>query len=165
MKFHFFAATLLVLFGIGSAYSNDFRIKSKNEFPPLSHYKNVEAFEQHNQEYIQTCLEFTGGGSGGIPCLINYELWDRELNIYYKELFGKLDDTGKNVLKQSQIAWLKERDLSFRFNSILLNKRYKDKKGTMYSFMRAADADKLMVPLVRQRALYLKNASEILDKQ
>ncbi len=163
MKFQFFVVTLLVLFSVGSAHANDFRIKSKNEFPPLSHYKDVEAFEKHNQEYIRTCLEYTGGGSGSIPCLINYELWDRELNIYYKELSGKLDEAGKNALKQSQIAWLKERDLSFRFNAFLLNRAYKDKKGTMYSLMRAGDADKLMVPLVRQRALYLKNASHILD--
>ena len=162
MKFHFFAAILLVLFGIGSVQSNDFRIKTKNEFPPLSHYKDVEAFERHNKEYIQICLEYTGGGSGSIPCLINYELWDRELNIYYKELSGKLDDAGKKVLKQSQIAWLKERDLSFRLNALLLNKVYKNKKGAEYSLMRAGDADKLMVPLVKQRALYLRNASGIL---
>jgi uncharacterized protein YecT (DUF1311 family) len=162
MKLFFSLATLLVLFGVSFADSSDFTTKTRNDFPPLSKFKDVEEFESHYQEYIQTCLENTDGGTRSIRCLIGYEMWDRELNIYYKELFDKLDNAGKNALKQSQIAWLKERDLSIRFNSILLDKKYHQKQGTMYSLMRAGDADKLRVPIVKQRALYLKNASNIL---
>jgi uncharacterized protein YecT (DUF1311 family) len=162
MKLFFFAATLLVIFSVSSVHSFDFTTKTKNDFPTLSKFKDVDAFEHHYLEYIQTCLDNTGGGTGGIPCLIGYEMWDRELNIYYKELHGKLDNVGKNALRQSQIAWLKERDLSIKFNSILLDGKYQEKQGTMYSLMRAGDADKMMVPIIKQRALYLKNASIIL---
>jgi hypothetical protein len=57
---------------------------------------------------------------------------------------------------------LKERDLSIRFNSILLDRKYQEKQGTMYSLMRAGDADQMTVPIIKQRALYLKNASNVL---
>jgi uncharacterized protein YecT (DUF1311 family) len=162
MKLFFFAATLLIILSVSVVHSIDFTTKTKNDFPTLSKFKDVEAFEHHYQEYIQTCLDNTGGGTGGIPCLIGYEMWDRELNIYYKELHDKLDNAGKNSLKQFQIAWLKERDLSIKFNSILLDRKYQGKLGTMYSLMRAGDAHKMMVPIIKQRALYLKNASNIL---
>jgi uncharacterized protein YecT (DUF1311 family) len=162
MKLFFSLATLLVLFAISFAHSSDFTTKIKNDFPPLSKFKDIEEFESHYREYIQTCLDNSDGGTRGIPCLIGYEMWDRELNFYYKELYGKLDNSGKKALKQSQIAWLKERDLSIRFNSILLDRVYQEKQGTMYSLMRAGDADKMMVPIVKQRALYLKNASKLL---
>jgi uncharacterized protein YecT (DUF1311 family) len=162
MKLFFFSATLLVLFGISFAHSSGFTTKTKNDFPPLSKFKDVEAFESQYREYIQTCLDNTGGGTRSILCFIGYEMWDRELNIYYKELHRKLGHAGKNALRQSQIAWLKERDLSIRFNSILLERKYQEKQGTMYSLMRAGDADKMMIPIVKQRALYLKNASNIL---
>jgi len=41
--------------------------------------------------------------------------WDVELNKYYKLLMGILDKDAKKRLKESQLAWLKFRDLEFKF--------------------------------------------------
>jgi uncharacterized protein YecT (DUF1311 family) len=165
MKLFFFAATLLVIFSVSSVHSFDFTTKTKNDFPQLSKFQDVDAFENHYWEYIQTCLDNTGGGTRGTLCFIGHEMWDRELNFYYKELYGKLDKAGKKALKQSQIAWLKARDLSIKFNSILLDRKYQEEQGTMFSLMRAGDADKMTVPIIKQRALYLKNASNVLPPE
>ena len=59
-------------------------------------------------------------------------------------------------MKQSQRAWLKERDLSIDFNTLLLNQKYSTRSGTMFLLMRAGDAEELTQDIVKQRALQLK---------
>jgi uncharacterized protein YecT (DUF1311 family) len=44
-----------------------------------------------------------------------YKKWDSELNRYYGLLMKVLGDDAKKKLKESQIAWLKFRDLEFDF--------------------------------------------------
>lgn len=44
-----------------------------------------------------------------------YKKWDAELNKYYGLLMKRLGDDAKKKLKESQIAWLKFRDLEFDF--------------------------------------------------
>lgn len=44
-----------------------------------------------------------------------YKKWDAELNKYYGLLMKILGDDAKKKLKESQIAWLKFRDLEFDF--------------------------------------------------
>lgn len=51
--------------------------------------------------------------------LINYtnylKFLDKELNIVYRSLYDKLPNDQQQKLKESQIAWLKYRDLEFSF--------------------------------------------------
>jgi len=134
----------------------EYEYKEVDSFETLSEYANTEQFEQSYQNYIQDCLDHSGGGAGGIRCLIDYEIWDRELNIYYRKLHQVLDNKGKDMLKTAQLAWIEKRDLSIDFNSYILDLEYEGKIGTMYLLMRAGDANRVIAKIVKQRALLLK---------
>lgn len=138
------------------AFAVDYPYKNIDDFKTLESFKSVDEFEASYNKYIQQCLNNTYGGTGGVPCLIGYDMWDRELNIYYSKLLKILGEKEKKLLKESQLAWIKERDATITFNSHLLDKKYAE-PGTMYVLMRANDADKMMIPVVKQRALLLKN--------
>lgn len=140
---------------INISYAIDFQYKTIKDFDTLSSFKSPKEFETNYKKYIQNCLDNTGGGTGGISCFIGYEMWDRELNIYYKKLYALLNKNERKLLKQSQKDWLKERDSSIKFNSLLLDNIYTG-SGTMYASMRAGDADATATPIVKQRALLLK---------
>jgi uncharacterized protein YecT (DUF1311 family) len=142
-----------------------FDYKKINDFKTLSSFKSVSKFEANFQRYTQDCIDSTGGGTGGIPCFVGYELWDRELNIYYAKLMKILGEKEKGLLKESQLTWIKERDTSIDFNSRLLDKKYKNETGTMYALMRARDADEMITPIVKQRALLLKKWYEYIQQK
>ena len=72
-----------------------------------------------------------------------------------------LGEQEKNLLKESQLAWIKERDKTIDFNSLLLDKKYTT-TGTMYVLMRARDADAVITLIVKQRALLLKKWLEFI---
>lgn len=146
---------LLLLFSQSNAWAYSYEYKSINDFKGLSSYNSIEEFEASYQKYVQDCLDNTGGGTGGIPCHIGYEIWDRELNYFYKKLTRILNKKELIVLKESQRAWIKERDLSIDFNSMLLDREYTS-QGSMYALMRSGSADKLITPIIKQRALVLK---------
>ena len=138
-----------------TAIAVEYPYKKVNEFKLLDSFKSIEAFEWIYEKYTKDCLDHTYGGSGGIPCLIGYDMWDRELNISYVKLMKIIEPKDRDLLKQSQLAWVKERDKSLEFNSLLLDKMYTD-SGTMYVLMRAGDAGDMATPVVKQRALLLK---------
>ncbi len=154
----------LLLCHSGISHAVDYQYKKAENFQPLSSFQSVEAFETEFEGYVQHCLDNTYGGTGGIPCFIGRDIWDRELNIYYKKLASKLDKSGKALLKKSQLAWLKGRDLSIEFNSHLLRKKYTE-PGTMYLLMQASDADELITPIIKSRALTLKKWLESLEEK
>lgn len=137
------------------SFAVDYQYKKIDDFKTLESYKSVDEFESCYKKYTQHCLDNTDGGSGGAHCFIGYEMWDRELNIYYTKLMKILSAKEKNLLKESQLAWVKERDKSIEFNSRLLDSKYKE-PGTMYILMRAGNAEEMMTPIVKQRALILK---------
>lgn len=76
------------------------------------------------------------------------EAWDKELNIVYSKLMLTLNLEGKKILKESQIAWLKHRDLEYK----LINSVYALKSGSMYTNMRAMN----ILTLTKNRTLELK---------
>ena len=123
----------------------------------LASFKSDVEFESSIDQYTQHCLDNTGGGTGGIPCFVAYNLWDRELNTYYNNLMKVLGEKEKKLLKDSQLAWIKEREKTIEFNSSLLDleEEYAT-TGTMGSLLRAGDADRMMTPIVKQRVLVLK---------
>ncbi|OGP83290.1 MAG: hypothetical protein A2Z08_00150 [Deltaproteobacteria bacterium RBG_16_54_11] len=145
------------------AFAVDYPYKKIDDFKTLESFKSIDEFEASYNKYIQHCRENTGGGTGGVPCLIGYEMWDGELNIYYSKLMKILGEKEKKLLKESQLAWIKERDATIAFNSRLLDKKYTE-EGTMYVLMRAGDADRMMTPVVKQRALLLKEWLELVSK-
>lgn len=137
-------------------FAIDFPYKTVKDFPTLEHYENVEAFEAAYAKYEDDCVNNTGGGTGGIACeTLRYDLWDRELNIYYERLLKKLDDKQRKLLKDSQRQWIDVRDNAIKLNETLLSRRY-DTFGTMYQLMRAGDASRIITPIVKERALLLK---------
>ncbi len=140
----------------------DYSYKKADDFKTLENFETVEAFETSFGGYVQDCLDNTFGGTGGIPCYIADQLWDRELNIYYNKLLLKLDNRGKELLKKSQQEWVKSRDLAYKFSSHLLATHQQD--GTMFSLMRARDFNEASAAMVKQRALWLKNWLELLSR-
>ena len=75
--------------------------------------------------------------------------WDKELNAIYNKLMLNLDAEGKQNLKNSQIAWLKHRDLEYK----LINSVYANKIGTVYSNIRTMN----VLTLTKNRTLELNS--------
>ena len=157
----FLSLTLVATSGV---FAVDYPYKKIADFKTLESFKSVDEFESSYKKYTQHCLDNTYGGSGGASCFIGYDLWDRELNIYYAKLMKTLKGKERDLLKESQIAWIKERDKTIDFNSALLDKTYAT-TGTMYILMRAGDSDAMMTPVVKQRALLLKKWLEYLGHE
>ena len=139
-----------------SSTSFAFEQKTVEELKKLSDFKTVDEFVNYQNNYTQECLDNGYGGTGSIPCFVSYELWDKELNIYYEKLMSKLNPNEKELLKNSQRKWIESRDLTIKFNSKMLDKVYTE-EGTMYLLVRAGDADENMSKVIKERALYLKN--------
>lgn len=153
-----------LLFFSFKAYSIDFEYKSVDDLSELSSFESVDDFESSYGDYIQSCLDNTGGGSGGTPCLIASKLWDRELNIYYSRLRKVLSEKEKDSLKQSQLVWLEDRDKTLEFNSILMDRVYPP-QGTMFQLMRSGDVSGVAVSIIKQRSLLLKSWAETVEKK
>jgi uncharacterized protein YecT (DUF1311 family) len=154
---------IVLLMTASIVFAGGYQYKNIHDFKTLESYKSIDEFESSYKEYTQSCLDDTGGGSGAVPCFIGYEMWDRELNIYYNKLIKILGAKEQNLLKESQLAWIRERDKSIIFNSQLLDNKYTE-PGTMYLSMRAGDVDRIMTPVVKQRALILKNWYEFVKQ-
>jgi uncharacterized protein YecT (DUF1311 family) len=75
--------------------------------------------------------------------------WDKELNRAYKKLMAGLDAEEKQNLKNSQLEWLKHRDLEYK----LIGSVYAHKEGTMYIPVRAMN----ILTLTKNRALELNS--------
>ena len=156
MKIFIFLCIIFVIQFSSTAYAGQFDYKKAEDFENLDNFESVEAFENYYWKYIQNCLDNTGGGTAGIPCLIESELWDRELNIQYKKLYSVLDGEGQKLLKQSQRTWMKMRDETFDTQSHLLDSVYPE-EGTMFYLMRAGSVDRWAKSIIKQRALLLRD--------
>ena len=75
--------------------------------------------------------------------------WDKELIIVYGQLMLTLSIEGKKNLKESQMAWLKHRDLEYK----LIDSVYATKMGSMYSNIRAMN----VLTLTKNRVLELRS--------
>lgn len=75
------------------------------------------------------------------------KLWDRELNVIYQKLLLKLNDEQKELLIDSQVAWLKyhETELGFVCNTI-------NKNAGSFFIVQQAEAFRLRL---RERTLQL----------
>lgn len=89
---------------------------------------------------------------GMLLCLEEgYRRWDAELNRVYKELMNRLTLEEQGTLRESQKAWLKQRDETFKLLQII----YAKKDGTMYLTMKAADRVDIVQKRTRELSSYL----------
>lgn len=160
------APALLFLATVQGAFAQTgYAYKTVKDFKTLESFDSAEAFEASFAGYVQDCRDNTGGGTGGIPCEeLSYQLWDRELNIYYGRLLRALTPKEQALLKENQKQWLAFRDHAIAINSLLLDRRY-DTSGTMYLLMRAGEATRIIAPMVKQRALMLRDELDLASQQ
>ena len=160
LKTIIFSVTLTLLpitENVGDDFKEEnFSFKEVEDFLYLEDFGSVAAFEDYIKNYEQLCIDHTYINSKTVRCFLSYELWDRELNKYYKKLREELPEEGKKFLLHSQRAWIKNRDLAVNFNSFLLDHHYEGVEGTMFIALRAGDADSDISPLIKQRTLLLK---------
>ncbi|WP_373071608.1 lysozyme inhibitor LprI family protein [Sulfurimonas sp.] len=143
------------------SYANEFVPKTLDSFKQLHQFESVSKFETYVNTYVQTCIDNSFGGSLSVRCFVQTKLWDKELNRYYKLLYQSLDKQGKSNLKVSQRLWLKTQDETIKLNSYLLDKQFNNKSGTMYVAMRVGEASDRISPIIKERALLLKNGIKV----
>jgi len=157
----YYAIFILLLFSTHAyASSLGYEYKPLSEFERLKSFSTIDEFEESYAGYVQDCLDKTGGGTLGIPCFVGSQLWDRELNDYYKKLSSVLNIKGNRVLKESQRTWINERDKSIDLNSMILDRKFPH-EGTMFVLIRAGKAEEIITPIIKQRALLLRQWFEL----
>lgn len=113
---------------------------------------SIYAQQKHPIEIkLEQCLDTDTNKStfGMIQCAdIAIQDWDKELNNNYKLLMNSLDAESKSMLKNSQIQWLKYRDLEFNFSTNM----YEKIPGSMWTI----EGVLRKVDIVKTRALELK---------
>ncbi len=123
---------------------------------------STASFAQEPKEHpidkaLGACIDKDGSTAGMVQCIdIAYKNWDKELNRAYGELMKKLAPAARASLKESQLQWIKFRDLEFKFQDSVYSKL----EGTMYIPM---SADSRM-QVVKSRALELRSYLELLKE-
>lgn len=106
---------------------------------------------------LEQCLDKNQSTAGMVECIgKSYDKWDKEMNRVYGELMKKLSPQGKAALKDTQLQWIKFRDLEFKFQDSIYSKM----EGTMYIPMSADDRMKI----VRSRSLELQAYLDLLKE-
>ncbi len=126
-------------------------------FTSLMGYAVAQETKHPLDVWFVNCVAQDDSTAGQRNCYGNaYGLWDKELNLQYKNLMKRLDANGQKVLKASQSSWLKFRDAESKLSDLIVNSR----EGTMWLIV--GDSDRM--ELIRKRALELKRYREILDE-
>lgn len=129
----------------------------------LRDFSSINLFDEYLEKNKADCLDKSLGGTRAVSCFsAYYQAWDTELNYYYNLLRTELNKDEKQKLKLAQLAWIKSRDATIEFNSVVLDRNYADKEETMFVAMRSGDVSKTLVPIIKKRALLLKKWHEVL---
>ncbi|WP_417536592.1 lysozyme inhibitor LprI family protein [Methylophaga sp.] len=155
---------LAYLFALAPAVvAGEFELKREvSQFASLQDFDGAEEFQRYVDNYVQDCIDHTGGTTKTRWCfIVSGQLWDRELNKYYQQLQVLLTEAERASLLESQRSWIKDRDRTIELNSSLLDWVYEDMNGTMFSAMRSGDAHAAITPMVKQRALLLKRWADL----
>ena len=134
------------------ADSNIDGYKKIEDLKKLSSFKSIMDFEIYYKKYIQECLDNRGGDIAGIHCMIESDIWDRELNISYQKLYKQLDQEGKVDLKHGQSVWVQLRDLNLK----LVFKNLSQEEGTMYRLINAGEVDEFLATFTKFRTVFLQ---------
>ena len=115
-----------------------------------------QAASPHIDKYLESCIAADSTTAGMANCTYGaYSLWDKELNITYKNLMSSLAPSEQQALGNSQRQWIAFRDAEFKAIDAL----YKNKDGTMYIPMRVADR----LDIVKTRVLQLQGYRTLTD--
>lgn len=107
-------------------------------------------------KYQVSCIAADSTTAGMTNCTYGaYALWDKELNITYKNLMSSLSPSEQQALRNSQRQWIAFRDAEFK----AIDAMYKNKDGTMYIPMRAADR----LEILKTRVLQLQGYRTLTD--
>ncbi len=107
---------------------------------------------------LNKCLSKNQSDVGMGDCFIkSQDLWDKELNKYYKLLLSVLDTSAQQKLKEAQRQWILFRDKEIQ----LIHDAYGSNDGSMWNL---AIADRIN-QLIRQRAVDLIGYYETLTQQ
>ncbi len=106
-----------------------------------------QAASPHIDKYLESCIAADSTTAGMTNCAYGaYALWDKELNITYKNLLSSLSPSEQQALRNSQRQWIAFRDAEFK----TIDAMYKSKDGTMYIPMRVADRLEIVKTRVSQ---------------
>ncbi|SHO81602.1 hypothetical protein MNB_SV-15-149 [hydrothermal vent metagenome] len=140
-----------------TAFSNEMVTVSFNEakvtYKPLSSFTSLEDFEKSYKEAISRCkIDYRPARS----CDLEEEIWDKELNYYYKALMNRLNPKDKKLLKVTQRKWLKYYNNISKNIGKILDYNYPI-QGTMYRDIRSDDYVSIMSKLKQDRTLFFKD--------
>ena len=136
-------------------YADDFsdeQSKKLEYIKTLSSFDNILEFEKYYKADIQKCLDDRHNDIDGISCLLEYEIWDRELDITYEKLFIQLDANGKSDLKKAQDLWKQVRTLNLE----LFSTHLEQEQGTMYRLINAGSIDDYLSTFTKNRTMFLR---------
>lgn len=137
------------------ASEDDFVHKSPNDFPLLHEFSSVSEFEQQVEDYESACLKEFAGSTSGLQCFVAFSLWQREVDFYLSALNSQLTAEPQDQLKINQGVWRQYLQNTRELNFKMLTKKY-PKPGTLYVYLRSKDAHEALTPIVRARALLLR---------
>lgn len=120
-------------------------------------FASAQESEHPIDKKFDECSETNWSTAGMIECeQIARQEWDAEMNKYYKLLMGILNEEGREQLKQSQLAWLKYRDLEMEFRGHSI--------GVLPGTLHLAVASGAVTDVAaRQRAMDLKTNYDIIQ--
>ncbi len=107
LRKHAFLLPSIVVF-IGLFFTTPANAIDNPDAPDL-----IAEFEAREKPLIKKAHEAAGYNPGIIAYRDYLNFLDKELNVIYKTLHAKLPAEQQRQLKQSQLAWLKHRDLEF----------------------------------------------------
>lgn len=113
--------------------------------------------KHHIDSWYERCVEEDSTTVGMEQCSDKaYEKWDKEMNKVYQGLMKKLPVKDREVLRESQRAWLKFRDAELKFGFVV----YGGLHGTIWRVVYGGDR----VDLVKQRTLKLTHYKDALEE-
>ena len=156
--------SFFVLLLINITTSSSIAINGSNGYRyTLENFNSIEEFENDYTKYIQDCLDNSGGGLGGINCLVESQVWDKELNIQYNKLCSMLGDSEKKLIKEAQQKWLLMRDADINTQEAIVDNKFNN-DGTMYVLIKSRAIDRLTAEITKQRVIYFMHIIKLLQE-
>jgi uncharacterized protein YecT (DUF1311 family) len=142
-----FRAVMLIFLGIAIIFARAGGAAENQQMDPID-------------KFLEECGNKDSSTGGVDTCMKEAEKrWDKELNKDYAKLMEALQPKERELLKKSQLLWIKQRDSERE----LIDGIFSHVKGTMYAPWQAYDSMALVKDRVLQLRRYLRE--EILDQQ
>lgn len=108
-------------------------------------------------KYLDSCMEKDYSTFGMVKCTEEaIQMWDDELNKYYKLLMKILDEESAKTLKASEIQWIEFKEKEMKN----IEQIYSKMEGTMYIPMKYY----AKMEVIKTRALQLANFYDLLKE-